>query len=584
MLLGLGLTHAAAIAVSLSTRYGGGVACMWLASGVLGAALSQRPPRAWLPVLAIVIPINVVLTTLIGLGGAGAVPLAILNAAEAGLLALAIRRWAPVHEGTMRTIRHVVALLVAGSIAAALTGVVGAGIATWVTATPFWANWFNWTTGHALGTVAIVPIAMLVLRGDVGTWWHVAGRGERREGLAILAVVAAVSIITFAQDTTPLLFLPLLPVILATFRIGRIGAALSITIVAMVAIVLSLRGYGPIDLHAADAARQAHFLQFYLAAIVLTVLPAAADLRRRKDVIHRLEASEARYRLVTENASDVVMSLDADGVIRFVSPSIEGLGNYRVDLLKGSNASALVHPEDRSIALRGHLEALRMPGTTHIVEYRCRPPSEPGDGRWVEMRVRAIFTGEGNQMELICAIRDISKRKAVEAELTLAARTDPLTGLANRRQFNDGLDGIVARVRRGTLDRACVALFDIDHFKRVNDSCGHDGGDQVLRRFAEVSLRVTRGTDIVARLGGEEFALVLPGADRQQARMVCERLRQEFAAEPTSLDDGTLVLSTVSAGVAEVGADSDRATLLRDADAALYAAKRGGRDRLVLAA
>lgn len=584
MLAAIALGYGAAIAVSLLTRFGGGVACMWLATGVLGPVLARYPLAAWWRVAAVALPVSTLMTATLGLGVAAAPPLAFVNLAEAAILAFALRRFAPIGEGALRSIRHVAALILGGTLAAAATGPAGALVAAAATGTGFWANYGNWLAGHALGSAAMAPIVLLLLSGELALWAREAGRGERIEAGAHACFVTAVALATFGQSVMPLSFLPLLAVVLATFRLGRIGAAISTLILATIAIIFSIRGSGPVALMPPDPSLRIHLVQFYLATVVLTVLPAAADLRRRKDVFRRLAESEARYRLVTENTSDVVMTLDADGCIRFVSPSIEGLGDYRVSKLVGTIAMTLIAPQHRAIAARAHLEAMRRPGSLQVIEVQTAPDAGGGQ-RWIEMRARATTSGRGGgAIELVCAIRDISKRKSIESELQRAARTDPLTGLANRRLFNDALDLVIGRVARDEQARACIAVFDLDHFKRVNDGCGHDAGDRVLRRFAEVASAAVRPKDLVARLGGEEFGLVLPGTDIAEAERICERLRRSFAADPTRLDDGRLIWATVSAGIAAVASAKSRTDTMREADAALYAAKRAGRDRLIRAA
>jgi diguanylate cyclase (GGDEF)-like protein/putative nucleotidyltransferase with HDIG domain len=154
------------------------------------------------------------------------------------------------------------------------------------------------------------------------------------------------------------------------------------------------------------------------------------------------------------------------------------------------------------------------------------------------------------------------------------AEHDPLTGLRNRREFEPRI------VRRMTSDEGVALLVcDLDNFKRVNDSLGHQAGDDVLRRFAEVLRRCTRGSDVPTRLGGEEFAILLPGSPGDEALIVAERLRLAVRAE--FLDFATPV--SVSVGIAASSPELDTATdLLRAANRALYAAKRLGRDRCVL--
>ena len=180
----------------------------------------------------------------------------------------------------------------------------------------------------------------------------------------------------------------------------------------------------------------------------------------------------------------------------------------------------------------------------------------------------------------LCIVRDVSARKEKELLLTEAAMTDPLTGLANRRAFEAAA---MARAgERSEVEADCIALFDIDRFKRVNDTYGHDIGDAVLCRFAEVLSKVVRGNDLVARIGGEEFVVLFPGSSVPVALMICERIRREMAAAEVAVS-GQIVRVTVSGGVALVSqAGIERA--LKQADQALYAAKRGGRDQMALAA
>ena len=162
--------------------------------------------------------------------------------------------------------------------------------------------------------------------------------------------------------------------------------------------------------------------------------------------------------------------------------------------------------------------------------------------------------------------------------LASAAHTDPLTGLSNRRAFQEALELELERARRGG---RCVSLLvaDLDHFKRVNDRLGHPGGDEVLRRVAGQMTRLTRNVDLPARLGGEEFALVLPEAAKHDALLVAERLRRALKA---AFVDTTAPL-TVSVGVTCFPDDGESADdLLLAGDQALYAAKKLGRDRTVL--
>jgi diguanylate cyclase (GGDEF)-like protein/PAS domain S-box-containing protein len=165
---------------------------------------------------------------------------------------------------------------------------------------------------------------------------------------------------------------------------------------------------------------------------------------------------------------------------------------------------------------------------------------------------------------------------AAREELTRLAETDALTGLANRRAFEARLEREVARARRTGAPLSVVVL-DLDHFKEVNDRHGHEEGDRALRTLAERMRAATRASDVIARIGGEEFAWLLPGTPAEGAHAMAERLRGVVAAEPFGIA-GT---RTISGGVAELGPGDDGAALLRAADMRLYAAKSSGRDRVL---
>ncbi|WP_448501666.1 diguanylate cyclase [Sphingomonas sp.] len=560
------------------TRYDGGVACLWIATAVLGSYLVDLPLRRWAPVLIAAAMVSAAVTATMGLGPVAALPLSIVNVAEAAAIALALRAGRRDEQSTLASIDQVAVLVLAGGTICLATAIPGGWVAAAVTGTDFPTNVVNWFAGHALGLITFAPIMMLVLRGDARDWFEEMNVAERIEAAFMLMVVTVTAWACFSQLSLPLLFLPLLPVMMATFRIGRMGAAVSIVLLAAIATWQTLHGDGPIA--SIDASRTFHvqYLQFYLAAVVLTVLPAAADLRRRKEVLDRLAESEARYKLISENATDVIMRIDHMGRILYISPSVEEFdGHYRADELIGTDSIELIHVDERRAVRRACMDAIERRGETQVIEHRGLPRA---GGIWLESRVRAA---SGDQGELVVAIRDISARKTAEAELKRAAMTDPLTGLANRRAFNDAIDALVETAPVTRRDAGCVAIFDIDHFKHINDRYGHDAGDQVLERFAELARSVTRATDHVARLGGEEFGLLLPGANEALADMVCRRLMSEF--EQCEIWIGHVaVRATVSAGVVRIAAGRDRRALLCAADAALYDAKNGGRNRLVLAA
>jgi two-component system cell cycle response regulator len=174
-------------------------------------------------------------------------------------------------------------------------------------------------------------------------------------------------------------------------------------------------------------------------------------------------------------------------------------------------------------------------------------------------------------------------RDTVSSAVELAI-TDPLTGLYNRRYLEAHMRSLVARAS-ASAKPVCVLLLDIDHFKGINDTYGHDAGDDVLRDFSERLRRGVRGIDLVSRYGGEEFVLVMPETDVSFAASVAERLRGDVERTPFTTRSGSTFPVTVSIGLAEWRGPADSAdALIKRADEALYSAKRTGRNRVVASA
>jgi diguanylate cyclase (GGDEF)-like protein len=175
------------------------------------------------------------------------------------------------------------------------------------------------------------------------------------------------------------------------------------------------------------------------------------------------------------------------------------------------------------------------------------------------------------------------KAIALTEELQRMATTDSLTGLPNRRSLMTSMELEVARAERSGRPLA-LALLDIDRFKAINDTHGHPAGDAVLQAVADELLKVTRAGDLLGRFGGEEFAIVMPDTNIEQARWACERLRKAIAGRTMHYPDGTVGRVTISSGVALLAGEEGCDHLISRADGALYQAKEDGRDLVRLAA
>jgi len=573
--LALAYFTVAALAVAF-TRFEGGFAFLWCATSILIAALVRMPHRHWKPALIACGAASALATGLWGLGWGAAPYFALVNLTEAVAGAWLMRQNRAAGRA-LESLDWLVRFVLAAGIAAPL---VGGLLATWwmaMSGGPLLSNFLSYFFGHSLGNLTFTPLALLVMgrRARRSSWKAIHRR--RRDMMIFVPLLIATTLTVFHQHRLPLLFLPILPVMLIAFRTGREGAALAIALLAVTGGALTAAGFGPTQLVAGALGFRLLFFQFYLATTVLTVLPLTADLQQRRQLHRRVRESEERYRLLADHSTDIILKLGAHGRIRYVSPAIRRFG-YTEEELIGRNCAMLIDPDHLTEATKAHLRTLDLASETNRFEYLA--VAKDGSRHWCETHARMIVDDRGRADGMVSIVRNIDDRKRNEARLAEAALTDQLTGLPNRRAFREAAHGLMQERREGR--GSCIALFDIDHFKRVNDSHGHDAGDEVLKIFARIAIGMLRKNDLVARIGGEEFAVAFPGTSVEQALLVSDRLRAEIANTPICLND-QVIRVTVSGGVAVLGPGGlDQA--LKQADQALYQAKDGGRDQLALAA
>jgi len=322
-------------------------------------------------------------------------------------------------------------------------------------------------------------------------------------------------------------------------------------------------------------------------AVLMTTLMVARQLMAVRQNVSllaetALRQNEARFRSLVQNSSDVILIIDAGATIRFVSPSAARVLRYDVASLPGRSLHSLIDPDDQSRVESFVLAAAADSGATAPTEWRFRQP----DGTALHAEVVATnLLADPTVRGIVLNTRDVSERKRLEHELVHQAFHDPLTGLANRALFRDRVSHALALALRQRRELT-VLFLDLDDFKKVNDSLGHSAGDRLLVMAAERFRACARTTDTVARLGGDEFAiLVEDNVGRHDHETLAERLRASMA-QPFTLN-GTEVFVSASIGIAvsrgDHTADSTLEAadeVLRNADVAMYAAKRAGKGRV----
>lgn len=288
-----------------------------------------------------------------------------------------------------------------------------------------------------------------------------------------------------------------------------------------------------------------------------------------------LRLAKQRFQSIIDLAQDAIIAFDDDHVISLFNPAAERMFGYGGDEIVGKPLSLLLPGGADDLSLEPMAvdsagdEKLALP---EIVAQRRDGACFPA-----ETALSRIDYVGGRLYTLV--LRDISERKAAEGELRRLATTDPLTGVANRREFMACAEHELARVRRYGRPLALLML-DVDHFKAINDAFGHAAGDEVLRALAVAARDCLRECDIVGRLGGEEFAVVLPETQLAEAVEVAERLRRRLVELRVCAGGGEIHF-TASVGVSICrSSDATIEAPLSRADHALYTAKRGGRNRV----
>jgi diguanylate cyclase (GGDEF)-like protein/PAS domain S-box-containing protein len=389
--------------------------------------------------------------------------------------------------------------------------------------------------------------------------------GKRWEaGLTAAMLFAAIFVLRSAVGVLgdAFTFLYVIPVVLVAIGLGtRAGL-----IAAAVAFALSTLGALGSDVPLTA-------LGYVNRAIVFLFVGGLAGHFATK--LRALEAESARH---FNLSLDMISTAGFDGRFKAVNPAFERILGYREEDIVGRPFLDFVHPDDRE---RTEREAAALADGKTTVQFQNRYFDSRGEVHWLEWSSVPL----PDEQIIYGVARDVTDRKALEQELERLSRHDSLTGLLNRRSFDEALDAQLAHTRRYGRGGA-VLILDLDRFKQINDELGHAAGDEALCTVARVLGENLRQTDsvarsasasVIARLGGDEFAVLLPETGAAGAEAVAERLVATLAASPLEIA-GAEVQIGLSVGIAIFEADRCPPVkdLLAEADRAMYMAKAAG--------
>jgi diguanylate cyclase (GGDEF)-like protein/PAS domain S-box-containing protein len=296
---------------------------------------------------------------------------------------------------------------------------------------------------------------------------------------------------------------------------------------------------------------------------ILYFAAAQYDITREKELQNEKD-------IFFDVSVDLFCIMERTGTLKQINDAWKTILGWKYEDLERKSMIDLLHPEDKKQYTRTEQQAIQ-DGNINALDVRVC--AKDGGYKWVSWRIyfhtrKELFYASG---------RDIQKRVEMEEEIRKISITDELTGIYNRLKFNEEIEKELSKARRYAAPCSLI-LFDIDHFKTINDTYGHNSGDDVLRTLALVVQAQLRETDLFCRWGGEELVIICPHTSDKEAYLLAERIREKVE----SFQFKTVGHITISAGAGEYLPNSDTAeSLLKRIDTALYKAKEQGRNQVV---
>ncbi len=490
---------------------------------------------------------------------------------QAALAAWLIRREGPVERlfETGRSIWHFI--YYAGGVAAIAGALAGAVVSSLAYGLPFLANLMRWYLGNALGLVVLAPFLAAVLDGSYRNWLRFQSRREALFALSCYAGLVAVTLLAFTQRFMPLLFLPVCGLTLVSFRLGRLGAKLGVMLVVVLGLGTTIAGHGPVAAMPVAGEFHSLFLQGYFGALLLTCLPIASLVSSRRKLSIRLAEREEALRQILDSTPNVCLGFDPWGACKWTQGPVKALLGFTPEEIFGrtcESVSLQVHDIVQDLFRVNRAGNSEEGRATRVVEFSpVRRPHLTLEGTIGVMRQGAALGG------VVVTLRDVTERRASELHMIGRSQADELTGLCNAQSFRVLLDAALAESVRPV----SLAFIDLDSFYTVNEAHGQAIGDAVLVEVARRIRRTARDTDVVARMGADDFALILR-SDLRTARGICERIAEAVRQTPVYRADSVSVLASISCGIVRLRPGMSVDEALERAESALQELKQSGRN------
>jgi diguanylate cyclase (GGDEF)-like protein/PAS domain S-box-containing protein len=540
---------------------------VWPPTGIALAALLIFGYRAWPGVFLGALAVNITTADSVS----ASIMIAAGNTTEALLGAYLINQFAHgahVFERASDIFYFIVIVLFATALAASI-GVASLLLTRLAVADDVIPVWFTWWLGDATGAFIVAPVITLWV--NAGVQWSkrlVLEASVWALSLAFTGLVVFGNLLPEGLRNYPLGFLILPFIIWSAFRLGRRGAATATLILSAIAIWGTRAGNGPFALYGDNESLL--LLQIFMAFMAMTGLILAAVVAERR----RREESEHWLATIVESSSDAIIGKNLDGIVLSWNQAAERMYGYTTSEMVGNSISVLV-PPDRPNEVTLLLDQIRRGERIEHFETvrRCK------DGKQinVSLTISPIKDAGGIVNGASVIARDITERRRTEERIRYLAQHDALTGLPNRVLFRDRIGQAIVQARRHH-QLLAVLFLDLDGFKHINDSLGHQIGDHLLRMTARRLQRCLREGDTIARLGGDEFVMCLPGLNEGNDAMpvaakILDTLRESFYVEQHELHvSGSIGISLYPSD----GEDAE--VLMRSADTAMYHAKENGRN------